>query len=60
MKASLLRPEDGAEQSGRHGGSPTSGGPGWWKASDNQWYPPHTHPGSAAAMRMVPAKPFVL
>ena len=24
--------------------SDTSQGPGWWLASDGQWYPPHLHP----------------
>jgi hypothetical protein len=24
--------------------SVTSGGPGWWLASDGRWYPPETHP----------------
>jgi hypothetical protein len=60
MKASLLRPEDGSEQPSQQRGSPTSGGRGWWKASDERWYPPHTHPGSAAATRTAPAKRFVL
>jgi hypothetical protein len=23
--------------------------PGWWQASDGQWYPPHQHPSYAAA-----------
>ena len=27
--------------------SSTSQGPGWWLASDGQWYPPELHPGPA-------------
>ena len=25
--------------------SDTSGGPGWWQASDGKWYPPQPYPG---------------
>ncbi len=28
--------------------SDTSGGPGWWIASDGKWYPPHLHPSYQA------------
>jgi hypothetical protein len=27
----------------------TSPGPGWWLASDGNWYPPHLHPNARAA-----------
>jgi hypothetical protein len=26
----------------------TSGGPGWWQASDGNWYPPEQHPAARA------------
>ena len=26
----------------------TSGGPGWWQASDGKWYPPEQHPAALA------------
>jgi hypothetical protein len=26
----------------------TSGGPGWWQASDGKWYPPEQHPAARA------------
>jgi hypothetical protein len=29
--------------------SDTSGGPGWWQASDGKWYPPEQHPDARAA-----------
>src|SRR5687768_532494 len=28
----------------------TSPGPGWWRASDGQWYPPHLHPDAHSAV----------
>ena len=28
--------------------SDISGGPGWWRASDFKWYPPHLHPNYVA------------
>src|SRR5688572_19051181 len=27
-----------------------SPGPGWWRASDGQWYPPHLHPDAHSAV----------
>lgn len=28
---------------------PGAPAPGWWQASDGNWYPPHQHPSQAAA-----------
>lgn len=32
----------------------TSPGPGWWLASDGNWYPPHLHPNARAAATAEP------
>ena len=44
---------------------PAPPAPGWWKASDGNWYPPETAPGAAppaygACARLRPARPVHL
>jgi hypothetical protein len=34
-------------------------GPGWWKASDGNWYPPQSAPGAVAAPPVAPPPPMV-
>ncbi len=37
--------------------SDTSGGPGWWEATDGKWYPPERHPKYVAASPPTDAAP---
>ncbi len=37
------------QESSFPGNAPQAPGPGWWLASDGNWYPPETHPDGAPA-----------
>jgi hypothetical protein len=34
-------------------------GPGWWQASDLNWYPPQSHPGYVVPRQAAPGQPLV-